>query len=261
MRKYISILFLSVTYCGLSQIIDIDYTSKGEDFAETAEGKSDPIEFLGRSYIDVFNNGKVQGTAQLLKLRIGEPDGFYVPLYFFLGASGDGLGSSVKNENTVANLLNPIGGLLNGTFNGLTNLYKSESNITSLKFAYQFSGKLINATEDESEESSFIGSAYGNLGLFFQTGAWEQGLEDNIGVFWVQAKLTSSFANEKETLLNVFGDEIDDSFFYGYSFDLGLEINNRINLKAGLYQYLNNQDVDLFNEPVFKFSLDYNMKK
>lgn len=252
------IIFNSISF---SQIIDIDYVKEGVNFIDTEQAKESPIEFLGRSYIDIFNNGKIQGTAQLLKLRIGEPNVFYMPLYIFLGASGDGLGSSDKNENTAANLLNPIGGLINGTFNGLINIKKSTSGITSLKFAYQFSGKLINAQDSISEESNFLGSAYGNIGLFFQTGAWEAGAQDNIGVFWIQVKATSSFGMQREDLVNIFGDKINDSFFLGYSIDLGIEINNRINLKTGIYQYLNNQEIDFFNKPVFKFSIDYNMKK
>src|SRR5690606_29097917 len=117
-------LFFTKTY---AQIIDIDYKEKSETLSENEEEEENPIEVLGRSFVDVFNSGKMQGTAQLLKLRIGEPNGFYVPFYFFLGASGDGFGDSELNENTAANLLNPIGGLFNGTFNGRNNLFKSES--------------------------------------------------------------------------------------------------------------------------------------
>jgi hypothetical protein len=262
MKKAIILIILFLSYnIGHSQIIDVDYSNKEQSFVENEEEQENPVEVLGRSFVDIFGNGKIQGTAQLLKLRIGEPKGFYIPFYLFLGASGDGLGNSKQNENTVANLLNPIGGLLNGTFNGRNNIYKSESGITSLKFAYQLSGKLINAQEELTSESKFIGSGYGNLGLFFQTGAWEQGDLDNIGVFWLQAKVTSSFGLSRNSLIDVFGENVDDSFFVGYSFDLGLEINNRINLKAGVYQYFNNQEVDLFSKPFFNFSLDYNLKK
>ena len=258
-KLFLVIIGLISTQLSFSQIIDVDYSKKGQNFIENEDEK--PVEILGRSFVDFFNNGKMQGTAQLMKINIGEKDKFYIPFYLFLGASGDGLGTPELNENTVANLLNPIGGIFNGTFNGRNNLYKSESGITSLKIAYQLSGKLINAQDSLTGVSSFLGSGYGNVGLFFQTGAWEDGDSENMGVFWIQAKITSSFGFQQEQLENIFGNETKDNYFIGYSFDLGLEINNRVNLKIGAYQYKNNQNIELLNKPVFKFSLDYNLKK
>ncbi len=95
MKRIIIILALNISYnTGYSQIIDVDYTDENQTFIKNEEGNKKPVEVLGRNFVDIFGNGKIQGTAQLLKLRIGEPKGFYVPFYFFLGASGDGLGNS-----------------------------------------------------------------------------------------------------------------------------------------------------------------------
>lgn len=261
MQKNLILIFFSAIFSlSNAQIIDVDYLTKEEVEAENAEEESEPVQVLGRGFMDVFSNGKMQGTAQLLKLRIGEPGKFSMPFYLLVGASGDGLGNTAINENTAANLLNPVGGILNGTINGQNNMFKSSSGITSLKLSYQISGKLVNAKDSLTLESKFLGSAYANAGLFFQTAAWEDGALDNIGVFWIQAKMTSSFGFERNSLKSVFGSQLDDNYFLGYSIDAGLEINNRVNIKAGIYQYLNNQEVNLFTKPVLKFSLDYNLK-
>ena len=262
----ISALIILVSYNSFSQMIDIDYSGKpriktlayGDTIKRPVEQQ---FEILGRGFIDFFSNGKMQGTAQLLKLNIGEPNGFYVPLYILVGSSGDGIGMQKKNENTIANLLNPIGGIINGAINGRNNLYASKSGITSLKLSYQLSVKLINAQDSATGNSKFLGAGYGNLGLFFQTGAWDQDDKGNMGVFWIQAKATASYAFDDASYKKVLGNNFSESYFVGYAIDLGIEINNRINLKAGLYQYLNNQKLDLVEKPVFKFSLDYNLKK
>jgi hypothetical protein len=255
------IVAISISNLVNAQIIDIDYTKAQmqQSLTDTTEKEEQQVELLSRGFVDIFTNGKMQGTAQLLKINIGEPDAFYIPLFILVGASGDGLGEQEKNENTVANLLNPIGGIFNGTVNGRNNLYSSSTGITSLKFAYQLSGKLINAQDSLTGESKFLGAGYGNAGLFFQTGAWEPDAEGNMGVFWMQAKVTGSYAFDNAILTDVFGSTVTDNYFIGYSIDLGIEINNRINLKAGAYQYLNNQDIELMKKPVFKFSLDYNL--
>lgn len=259
MKAIVIALFLINSGLIYSQVIDTD-CSQIPVMQDEGDDDQKKVEVLNRGSFDFFTNGKMQGTAQLLKVNIGEPSGFYIPLYLFLGASGDGFGSSELNENTAANLLNPLGGLLNGTFNGRNNLFRT-GEMTSLKFSYQLSGKLINAQDSLTGDSKFMGAGYANLGLYFQTGAWEPDMEGNMGIFWIQAKLTGALSFDDARLREVFGNTAIDNYFYGYSVDLGLEINNRINLKAGVYQYLNNQTIGLFDKPVFKFALDYNLKK
>ncbi len=98
----------------------------------------------------------------------------------------------------------------------------------------------------------------GNFGLFAQTGAWEGENTENMGVFYAQVKATASVSS-KNDLRNVFGQtQIKSAFLCGYSFETGVEINQVINLKLSLYQYIN--DIKEFRDPVFKVSLDYSIK-
>ncbi len=265
MRRFLAFIvfvYLFSPIDNIAQIIDINYSNlKGVNaITDTVKKESKDIELLSRGFMDIFSNGKMQSTAQILKINIGEKDGFYFPFFLLLGASGDGLGEQELNENTIANLLNPLGGIINGSFNGKNNLLSSESGITSLNLAYQISGKLINAQDSLSGNSKFLGVGYGNIGLFFQTGAWDPDDAGNMGVFWVQVKAAGSLAFDNAVIKEVFGNSVIDSYFIGYSIDLGIEIDKKINLKAGIYQYLNSQDIILMKDPVFKFSLDYNLE-
>ena len=264
MKKSVLIimLLLSIRVLTFSQIVDVDYATGEEDEA-LKETKDEDI-FFARGFMDYFTNGKVQGTAQVIKLFLGEPKGTKLPVYVFAGASGGGFGESELNEVTASNLLNPIGGLFNVSLSGTTNLYKSETEITSFKLAYHLSGRLINGEDSLGVEGANFFSTYANAGLYYQTGAWEGGTDPskagNLGVFWIQARATiSQFLVGREPLEKVFSSSLEDSILWGYSIDLGLEIDQKINLKAGLYHYLNNQNISFFDKPVFKFSLDYNI--
>jgi len=243
-----------------SQIIEVTYPSNESILGNKS---SSPLELFDKGYFDFFTNGSVQGTAQLLKINIGEKDLFYLPLYFLAGASGNGfnLDSGSSNNNTVSNLLNPIGGLFNITWMGNKDLYKSNSEKTVLKISTQLSAKFLNSSDTLDNENKFLTSGYGNLGLFFQTGAWEPSDPDNTGILWIQFKGTYSFFFSDKNLNSIFGNNLEDKFFVGYSLDAGLEIDKRINFKIGIYQYLNNQNIENTKDPVIKISLDYSLKK
>lgn len=259
MKKLSLTFFLLIVLLNVNaQIVDIDY-SRGQQGLTDDETKP---QFLKNGFFDILSDGNVQASARLLRLNIGEPNKFYLPLFIYTGASGNTFGENKLNKTTVSNLLNPIGGTLNISFNGLQNLVsKSETSLTKLRFAYQFGGRLINGTDSLTNENLNFFNGQGNIGLFFQTGVWEPENTDNMGVFYVQLKATGSISS-KENLQKLFGaNNIENNFFYGYSLDAGIELNQVINVKLSVYQYLNNTNISLLKNPIVKFSLDYTLKK
>lgn len=254
----------------MCQIVTIDYSQARNiqdqynfNYSELQEGDDleadESPKFLNTGFLDVFSSGTSQATVEIVKLYIGEPDKFKIPLYLFVSASGNTLGKEENNENTLGNLLNPLGGILNGTLNKRNRLFHY-GKYTSLHIGYQASGKLISGENMQSEKLELFGSGFANAGLEFQTGAWESSNSSNMGVFWLHAKIAASFNGDSQ-MQRVFGDAIDDTTFAGYAIDLGIQIDGRINLKAGVYQYWGNKQVNGFNDPVFKFSFDYTAKK
>lgn len=257
-NKSIFFTLLLITNFTFSQIINIDYSNVDNDKFDfiNDDSESTNAEFFDKGYLDFFGSGNIQASAQLIKLNIGEPDKFQIPFYLFLSASGNSFGDGEQNKNTIDNLLNPIGGIFNGTINKSGCLYET-GKYTFLKFNFQLSAKLLNGNTDLENENKLFFAGYSNAGLFFQTGAWVDEDKSNIGIFWMQAKLTSSFAN-KEDLIDLFGVNLTENNFFGYSLDLGIEIDNKIDLKAGVYQYWGNEAIDNFNKPIIKFSIDHN---
>jgi hypothetical protein len=246
-----------------AQIVEIEY--KRSNFADQSLQKlglekkvnKERAEFFGKGFLDFFSSGSLQASTQILKIHIGEPGGFKIPFYLFVGASGDSFGKQKPNENTVGSLLNPVGGILNGSIHENFTLFQS-GDYTSLKLTMQASYKLISGEKESEEENLLFGSGYGNLGFQFQTGAWEEKDKSNIGIFWLQTKLTAS-VNRNSQLKSIFGEDFNDSTLYGYAIDLGIEIDNKVNLKAGVYQFWNDSGDSILEKPIFKFAMDVKM--
>lgn len=249
-------LFFSVKIYG--QIVDIDYTEIDKSTGLYEDDSENKAEVLKNGFIDILTNGDMQASARLLKLNIGNPNGFYMPFYIYTGASGNSLGENNLNQTLISNLLNPIGGSLNLSFNGLQQLVKPEP-YRKIDFAYQFGVKCTNGEDTLLNENVNFFNVFVNLGLFFQTQAWKDNDTDNIGVFWVQGKIIADYAS-KNKLEKVFY-YINENYFYGYSFDLGVEIDRVVNIKIGVYQFLNNVDIKLLTKPTVKLSIDYSLGK
>lgn len=260
--KLFTITFLLFTsFICRAQIVDIDYSKQTRGFLDSTITKNeDNVQFLQNGFVDFLTDGNIQASARLLRINIGERNKFYVPFFIYTGASGSAFGENKLNKTTVSNLLNPIGGTVNLSFNGLQNLIKGEG-VTKLKFAYQLGGRMLNGKDSLTQENITFFNGFGNVGLFFQTGAWTPDDPGNMGVFYLQAKLISSISS-RNNFKKIFGAySLTNDYLLGYSIDAGIEINKVINVKLGIYQYANNQSVDLFKDPVVKFSLDYSFKK
>ena len=63
-----------------------------EDETDTTEApklKNQKPEIFTSGFIDIFNSGQVNASARFLRLNIGEPGKFSVPLSFYTGVSSN----------------------------------------------------------------------------------------------------------------------------------------------------------------------------
>ena len=212
---------------------------------------------FGRSGLDFFFDGPAQASVQVVKLCLGEPDGFNLPLYLFVGPSGDAFGGVEPNETVAAGLVNPLGGTINASINQAHTLWGKPGKHTSIRLAYQGTFKLLSGKNlDDPEKSVLLPAGYGDIGLRLQTAAWEAGTT-NYGVAWVQAKLAAHVASEV-SIQEALGAEVKNKFA-GYSVDFGIEIDGKLNLKGGMYS-ADQPLVPLLSKPYWKFSFDYKAK-
>jgi hypothetical protein len=239
-----------------AQQVEINTGTSDGNFA----GEKKQIEFFGKGLLDYGFEGQLQATAQAVKVNIGEPNGFYLPVYLLVGATNSDLGSAELNKSAVMNLINPTGGTLNLSSNFYIKFYESESKVTSLKFNGYIAGKLISGRDAVTNESFSKPSVFFDGGLIFQTGAWteDEGYKDG-GVFWMQAKYAASYM-AAEDLRSYFGESVN-GIPHGVRFELGCYIKSRINIKLSYYKAINSSNIPTLNDGQFRLALDYNVFK
>ena len=266
-KRLLIIILSLIVSPSFSQFVLIDYSNSSVpaemkealNIEATTERK---IDFLNKGYVDYFTSGSAQASAEVIRVQIGEPNNsFKIPFYLFASASGETFGTDTINQNLIGNLLNPLGGIVNGSFSHQSSIF-STGEYTHLKLSSQLSGKLINGKDSLTDENVLIGSAYTNFGIFFQTGAWVNDDRENIGIFWFQAKVGASYL-DSDNMRALFGPETNNisSFSGNFSIELGIEVNNKINFKTSFYKHFNNESIEGFSEPVFKIAFDHKFKQ
>jgi len=253
-----------ITFFGQAQHIELDYEEgnvKHEKRSERDDGEEDsPFSILQSGFVDVNTFGDMQSSAQLLKIRIGEPGVFSVPLIFYTGVTGSPLGEDKTNQSMISNVLNPISGTFNGSFDAQFKIASLDKyKYTKFKGSIQGGAKVMNGKDSLTNEKISFVSAFANAGLRFQTGAWSSADTSNMGHFWVQAK--GFFNYTQDDVMNRLFLGTLDPFQYGFQIDAGIFINKVINLKLNYSNFLNSNSNPLTDKALFKFSIDYTFDK
>lgn len=232
--------------------------------------KEDPIapstfQWFEGGNIDYISSGLLQTNARVLRINLGIPNKVVVPFYITAGADKQTTNDPDEdpNKSTNVNLLSANGGYLNFGFNGnhlLKNFTSDTSGKTRLSAVYLLGAKMITGKDATTEERINLMSWVSNVGLMFQTNAWDADDVGKKGTAWIQAVFTNTF-NNGEKIKKIYGDDVKKNF-YGYNIEGGIQIDNLINLRLGYYKYLNNEDINKdFKDGIFKLSVDFALTK
>jgi hypothetical protein len=221
-------------------------------------GEKKNFELFGKGLLDYGFEGQLQATAQAIKINIGEPNKFSLPISLLVGATNSDIGSPALNKSTVMSLISPTGGTTNVSTNFYLKLFGSGTGITSLKLSGLVAGKLITGRDSATNKSTSKPSGYFDGGLYFQTGAWtdEDGYKDG-GIFWAQAKYTASYMAE-EDLKTYFGPSVQ-GIPHGPRVEIGCFIQNRVNIKLSYYKAIGGKEIPTLNDSQFRLALDYSV--
>lgn len=231
-------------------------------------------EIFTSGFIDIVNNGQVNASARFLRLFIGEPGKFAIPLSFYGGVSNNSFQGG-GSPNTTGNLLlrsndhlinqyiNPLSGLVNISTEGIL-FFKKSSKLTRAGLLYQFGERVLTGVRTGQANNPQTGkplnflNSFGASGLYWQTGAWERNNNKNVGIFWLAARYHACFTNPGQ--LKEFLPDIETNGLYmGYSIGFGVEINSLVNLKAIYYKYTKQPEID-YSLPIYQFSFNYSVK-
>jgi hypothetical protein len=235
----------------------------------TKTGKSFKPEIFTSGFIDIMNNGQVNASARFIRLYVGEPGKFAVPISLYAGVSANSFqdknssGDQDSNEQLVMSYINPLSGLVNISVDGII-FFKRNEKLTKTGLLYHIGERVLTAYQTdktiEPENVSPINflNSFANVGLYFQTGAWERDNAKNVGVFWLAFRYMACYTNPRQ--IKEFSPDIKTNGLYmGYSFGVGVEINNLVNLKIVYYKYTKKPEID-YAKPIYQFSFNYSLK-
>jgi len=221
-------------------------------------------------FIDVMNNGQVNASARLIRIYVGEPGRFTVPLSVYTGVSANnfqdqliGIGQRT-NDHLLSAFLNPLSGLVNFSGDGMI-YFMNDAKLSRIGIPYNFGERILTGfrsgaiTDPQTGRPVNFLNSYFSSGVYFQTGAWERANIGNPGLFWLVCRWHSTYTHPnliKEFL------EIDktNGIYMGYSIGFGVHINNLLNLKAIYYKYTKAPET-LNTMPIYQFTFNYSFKE
>lgn len=223
-------------------------------------------EIFTSGFIDIINNGQVNASARFVRLFIGEPGKFSVPLSLYSGVSSNNFQntqsySQRSNDGLVTNFINPLSGLANISIDGIVFFNKKTTKVTKAGLLYHTGERILTGIRTGLVSDPATGkpvnflNSFGSLGLYFQTGAWDRNNSKNVGISWFALRYIGCYTNPnqlKEFLPNV----ETNGLYHGWS----LEINNFVNIKVVYYKYVKKPEINYYL-PIYQFSFNYTLKK
>ena len=226
-------------------------------------------EIFTTGFIDVMNSGQVNASARFIRLFIGEPGKFAIPLSLYSGVSANNFQNQQSNTGQKSNdplfnnFINPLSGLVNLSIDGVM-FFKKTEKVTKTGLLYHIGEKVLTGYKaglvsdpQTGKPVNFLNS-FGTLGLYFQTGAWERSNNKNVGVFWLSYRYIASYTipkQIKEFLPNI----TTNGIYHGYCVGGGIEINNVVNIKVLYYKYNKQPEID-YSQPIYQFTFNYSLK-
>ena len=284
MRFYLSILFWLLPAISFSQTKDSllkvsDSTLRQTQTKTSINNKPASTtqtttlykpEIFTSGFIDIINNGQVNASARFIRLYIGEPGKFSVPLSLYSGVSSNNFQntqsySQRSNDALVTNFINPLSGLANISIDGVVFFNKKSTKVTKGGFLYHTGERILTGirtgpvTDPATGKPINFLNSFGSLGLYFQTGAWERNNAKNVGVFWFASRYIGCYTNPNQ-LKEILPGIKTNGLYHGYSFAWGVEINNLVNIKVVYYKYIKKPEINYYL-PIYQFSFNYTLKK
>ncbi|MEO6611817.1 MAG: hypothetical protein ABIT05_13755 [Chitinophagaceae bacterium] len=228
-------------------------------------------EILTSGFIDIVNNGQVNASARFIRLSIGEPGKFVIPLSIYSGVSSNNFqnqqnpGGQHSNDHLVNSFINPLSGLANISVDGIIFFDKKTSGrLTRPGCLYHGGTRILTgfktgpATDPATGRPVNFLNSFATLGFYFQTGAWERNNSNNIGLFWIACRYIACKTGERQ-LQEIMPGIQSDGFYHGWSVAWGIEINNLVNIKVVYYKYIKKPEID-YSLPIYQFSFNYSLR-
>ena len=223
-------------------------------------------EILSSGFMDIASNGQVNASARLVRIFLGEPGKFSLPLSIYSGVSagsfpGSALSSGQRgNDHLLNGFINPLSGLLNASMEGIRFSTKKENQVTRLGLLYHLGSRVLTGYRTGNLADPLAGKAhnffnlFGCTGIYFETGAWEKRDSGNLGRAWLTLRYAGSYSGLRSLVLVLPG--VTNGFYHGYSLGGGIEIDEVIHTRIFYYKYIHSPGHG-YAGPLYQFSFHY----
>lgn len=226
-------------------------------------------EILTSGFFDIVNNGQVNASARFIRLYIGEPGKFAMPLSIYSGVSSNNFQNQQaqsfnrSNDQLVTNFINPLSGLTNLSIDGIL-FFNKKQKLTRSGVIYHIGERILTGVRTGQITNPTTGkpvnflNSFGATGFYFQTGAWERNDAKNVGIFWIALRYI--WTHTRPSQLKEFLPDIQtNGTYHGYSLGWGVEINRLVNIKVLYYKYKKKPEIE-YSLPIYQFSFNYSLK-
>ena len=260
--------FQVILFCFLIAPI---FAQKSDSLTKVSVSKQTPYkpEILTSGFFDIVNNGQINASARFIRLYIGEPGKFALPLSIYSGVSSNNFQNQQSpaynrgNEQLFTNFINPLSGLTNLSIDGVL-FFNKKTKLTRSGIIYHIGERILTGQKAGPvtgpytvKPINFLNTFY-VTGFYFQTGAWERNDAKNVGIFWLAFRYIWCYT--RPTQLREFLPDIQtNGLYHGYSLGWGVEINKLVNIKVLYYKYKKKPEID-YSFPIYQFSFNYTLK-
>lgn len=271
MKHFLPILIWLWPCLAMAQAKEVSSLQRS-DTAKTVSRQAPVVkpEIFTSGFIDIMNNGQVNASARFIRLFIGEPGKFAVPLSLYSGVSANNFQNQTNaagvlrsNDHLVNQYINPLSGLVNISSDGIL-FFKKTDRPTKTGWLYHVGERVLTGVRtgpvtnpQTGKPVSFLNS-FASSGFYFQTGAWERSNNKNVGVCWLAARYHICYTNPAQ-LREFLPDIKTNGVYTGWSLGFGVEVSNLVNVKVLYYKYLKKPEID-YALPIYQFSFSYSLK-
>lgn len=222
-------------------------------------------EIFTSGFIDIINNGQLNASARLIRLQIGEPGKFAIPLSLYSGVSNNNFQPATtpagnrSNEHLVNQYINPLSGLINLSADEILYFGRHPERLTRTGWLLHGGVRILTGyTGSQAGKPVNFLNTFCTGGLYFQTGAWEKNNAGNMGIFWAAARYILCKSNPAQ--LKQFIPAVQtNGFYHGWSVGWGVEINKLVNIKLVYYRYVKKPEIE-YSLPIYQFSFQYSLR-
>lgn len=232
---------LLLPFCMIAQKGNVSGTVRASD--SMLRRSVEMPDWLSAGMMEVGQGGQLQAAARVVRLFIGEPGKWQLPLSLYSGVAQPGVGAmgspgslARSNESITWQLYSAWSGLINLGFEGQRRGLNWGAQ-SGLRFVFQFGERILSEYRMDAPSDSLTGKQqllwnhYLLTGWVVHTGAWERSDPRNLGRGWVMFRGHLHYSSPDD-LRWLFPISRLRGVYGGGSLAVGIEVSRVVHVRA-----------------------------